>query len=864
MKLQQFISATCGILILSLLTACGGGAALQPGANKPVQQQPVLDMNRAGGAATIASGSAPDYSVLEQSPPADIAPSNAETERGISSTGLDPALLPPLPPLKPATPASLARSASLAEIPVDLGNFYDNANCTPATGNLALNAPAGDVSWALYEVPLERYAQPFNISVNGSVANKEIWLGVSNYARGTWQFSDPPLTLPGGAALFTYSGFGAYRTGAATYVLVLTHDTGAGTITGLRLRTEDVIPSALPPEWVDALNNAGLPSTTPGLASVFGTGINYGSFAWTGYDDLQTMLPIFWSAWYGEPGATDYPEYGSVNQFPTYVRDMSDRLEDTVLLQDMFREATNQFPLDKRGVKQESAPTLDPADPLAVALADFINATGSTADLPGLKADCAPMPLDQQSALAEVVMAAQTALEQRQAQIDDVTTTFGFTDEDWDNLFDYTHGGPTGLECLIAPTGAYSPIVYNSNNLWLRGWPYPEMLFNGTALIADAIDNLTLYIHDFAPGWTSINVNVATQGGQVTISGTGDDTHGAPGDGNGHAILIDLGGNDTYNCHAGGTASIDNGVALCLDLGGDDTYNRLDDPDDGNRNENTDDNTSQQGAGRYGIGILVDFAGNDNYYSVRLSQGSAIMGAGILADYAGIDSYNMEALGQGAALGGVGLLWDRNGADVYTGWSKVQGCGLMMGVGFLADSGDAGDTYYCEPAENVNKPEYYADAYSTNMTIGQGCGWGARWGWLPESNTGSSGTVGSGGFGLLFDGGGTDAFTCGTFGMGCGFYQGLGLLIDRSGDDVRSGHWYTGGATAHAAAAMLWDADGNDTYDNNVSIGLGGAHDWSLSWFIDRHGNDTYDAGGAGPGLRLFQRPGLFHRHERR
>src|SRR5205807_1718683 len=83
----------------------------------------------------------------------------------------------------------------------------------------------------------------------------------------------------------------------------------------------------------------------------------------------------------------------------------------------------------------------------------------------------------------------------------------------------------------------------------------------------------------------------------------------------------------------------------------------IDDPSDVDRTAlNSNDDTCQQGAARYGIGILVDFRGTDHYHSVRMSQGSAVMGVGLLADYgAGNDTHDMECLGQGGAYGGVGV-----------------------------------------------------------------------------------------------------------------------------------------------------------------------------------------------------------------
>jgi len=76
------------------------------------------------------------------------------------------------------------------------------------------------------------------------------------------------------------------------------------------------------------------------------------------------------------------------------------------------------------------------------------------------------------------------------------------------------------------------------------------------------------------------------------------------------------------------------------------------------------------------------------------------------------------------------------------------------------------------------------------------------------------------------------------------------LLIDMDGDDIYNGHWYSQGATAHVAVSALWDGGGDDYYENEVSIGIGGAHGQSTTWFFELAGNDEYHfsglAGGAG------------------
>jgi len=185
----------------------------------------------------------------------------------------------------------------------------------------------------------------------------------------------------------------------------------------------------------------------------------------------------------------------------------------------------------------------------------------------------------------------------------------------------------------------------------------------------------------------------------------------------------------------------------------------------------------------------------------------------------------------------------------------------------LVDQGIGVDTYLAvrsDGAPNTARPEYYVDAYATNLSCSQGCGLGSRWDWIeldlsdPPDGQIDEKVLAAGGLGICFDGGGDDTYTCGTFGQGMGFFQGLGVLIDMDGDDVYGGHWYSQGATAHAAAAGFWDGGGNDKYENEVSIGIGGAHDRSVTWFLEREGNDIYNASSLSVGTGYNNAFGFF------
>ena len=124
------------------------------------------------------------------------------------------------------------------------------------------------------------------------------------------------------------------------------------------------------------------------------------------------------------------------------------------------------------------------------------------------------------------------------------------------------------------------------------------------------------------------------------------------------------------------------GVGVLLDFGGDDRYQGGE--------------FSQGGGYFWGVGLLYDEAGNDIYFGNRYAQGFAAHQAfGMLADIAGDDIYwSMTAAGQGAAWDqSIALLFDGDGNDVYRGQYLSQGAAAQQSRAVLHDSsGD--DTYW--------------------------------------------------------------------------------------------------------------------------------------------------------------------------
>lgn len=325
-------------------------------------------------------------------------------------------------------------------------------------------------------------------------------------------------------------------------------------------------------------------------------------------------------------------------------------------------------------------------------------------------------------------------------------------------------------------------------------------------------------------------------------------------------LLVDLGGDDVYRFPAGANASLANGVAVVVDVAGHDLYAydeaplatdlgpagsaRL--PSDvdgrdaavvGGSGPATRSRTPRQGAGRLGVGLLLDLgAEGDTYRSLRFSQGYASLGVGVLYDAGGDDTYTAEAAAQGAAVGGLGLLLDRSGSDHYTAYANAQGFGYVRGIGVLADG--AGDDAYVAVPDDVL---YFSpqDPGGSNSSFSQGAGFGRR-------DDRADGVPMSGGLGVLRDRAGDDTYDAAIFAQATGYWFGTGMLLDSAGADRYDARWYVQAGAAHfAAAVLLDDGNGDDLYgtaSRRMNMALGAGHDFSLAWLVDRGGSDTYVA----------------------
>ncbi len=316
--------------------------------------------------------------------------------------------------------------------------------------------------------------------------------------------------------------------------------------------------------------------------------------------------------------------------------------------------------------------------------------------------------------------------------------------------------------------------------------------------------------------------------GTISLNGTQDNVYGAGP----YLLIIDTGGNDRY-ASGGATTSAAHPISLLLDLAGDDLYESKSGP--------------AFGAGILGYGFLLDAAGDDIYKADRLACGMASFGVGVLLDRSGKDKYEIDQLGQGAAFCGIGVLSDLKGDDEYRCFQEAQGFGGTKGCGVLVDR-EGNDRYVADDTK-IRYPSPQDPKHNTSLA--QGCSFGRR------DHPGMGNSL-AGGVGILIDGKGDDRYRCGVFGQGVSYWYGLGMLIDLEGEDSYEGVWYCQGSAAHYGVGVLCDWSGNDKYLTKLTMGQGAAHDYSIAWFHDGAGNDTYECPGNCLGCALYNGIGIF------
>ncbi len=276
------------------------------------------------------------------------------------------------------------------------------------------------------------------------------------------------------------------------------------------------------------------------------------------------------------------------------------------------------------------------------------------------------------------------------------------------------------------------------------------------------------------------------------------------------ALVIDLGGDDFYTTNAGSGISLQNPVGVLIEFGGNDAY------------EST--LRYSQGSGSMGAGLLIDFAGDDEYIGLQWCQGTGFMGTGVLIDLLGDDVYRGEELMQGAGVFGFGIKLDLTGDDRTEAQCKSQGFGGARAVGLHIDL--AGDDYCYAKGKyptNYGDPGIF-DSWS------QGCAQGFR-------------SYASGGIAAMLDLAGRDYYEAGNFSQGGGYYFGFGFMQDASGDDHYVGSRYNQGFCAHQAVGCFLEDAGDDWYQTRQAVAQGLAWDECVTMFVEAEGDDIYEGG---------------------
>jgi len=350
----------------------------------------------------------------------------------------------------------------------------------------------------------------------------------------------------------------------------------------------------------------------------------------------------------------------------------------------------------------------------------------------------------------------------------------------------------------------------------LRGWKPPEKLVEHKKIERhDAGVRLPPEKHSSV--LYSRLLDTETPLGRVVVGGLGNDTY----DGKPIAILVELGGDDTYHCRVG--AGVE-GIGLAIDLSGDDTYEMTSGPS--SKIDPVTQLTSQDfafGSGDMGVGILLDCDGQDHYVGRDASLGSALFGVGVLLDRAGMDSYNVDEHGEAAANFGIAMLIDESGDDTYFARHFAQAVSGPLGFGLLLDRA-GNDTYFAG-----GKHHGWSTSQTSYRSACQGFAQGIR-------------EYASGAIALLVDVAGNDSYRGGAICQGEGYWFALGALIDGAGNDQYNCLHYGQGGPFHFGIGALLDNAGNDyTHGDVATQGMG--YDWSVGFHVDYAGNDIYEGG---------------------
>ena len=255
----------------------------------------------------------------------------------------------------------------------------------------------------------------------------------------------------------------------------------------------------------------------------------------------------------------------------------------------------------------------------------------------------------------------------------------------------------------------------------------------------------------------------------------------------GFGLLYDAGGDDRYDGDTHTQAAATFGMGLLIDQSGRDLYNAA--------------LYSQAFGFVEGLAVIYELDGSDSYYAggkykdilryedhyLSLSQGFGYGlrpwmsgGIGAIIDFRGNDTYYSDIFAQGASYWwSLGAIYDSSGNDNYQSFQYAQGCGTHMTLGILVD-------------------DYGNDVYSGRGLM-QGVGHDYS-------------------CGLILDRHGDDTYTAYDLSQAAGSANGAGVLIDNEGEDryfVRNPdntHGYGNPRRSFGSIGLFIDLGGQDQY----------------------------------------------------
>ncbi|MBE6551710.1 MAG: hypothetical protein E7665_06210 [Ruminococcaceae bacterium] len=418
------------------------------------------------------------------------------------------------------------------------------------------------------------------------------------------------------------------------------------------------------------------------------------------------------------------------------------------------------------------------------------------------------------SALTAYLSASAAALKQNLMQNENIT------DSEYKNVSSFTYCAPATSNFSSMQRAYETHLKIDENEMVKTGL----LMIKASSELIEALRNVKTYTSD------DTVLTVDTPAGKIILGSSGDDTYS-----DAEAFLIaDPDGNDAYGGKAASNASKTQPISVLIDFNGNDKYSA----------KNSD--GASQGSGIFGVGLLYDMNGDDEYKAVRISQGFSFFGTGMLFDGKGNDEYVSELNSQAAGYYGLSMHIDTFGDDSFKSYGYSQASAGNRNMSFLVNL-RGNDTYYVTPYPDYKHGELaYSQFPAINGNWSQGCGVGQRNVTVPGER------ALAGGFAAIVDIGGDDVYTGGIWTQGVGYWAGVGILCDVGGNDKYYSHYYSQASVAHSGAGILTDIGGDDihkvshdTYGRDVAgdgASIGFVWDRGVALFVNDGGDDEYYA----------------------